>query len=92
MLVLTAVLAGDLEELHHCDTCLRVFSHPCAELGCFPYNWHRTRQTQEGLGLTLLCVGLCHPRWRQASKAPAWLLFKGASGCVRNCYNKKTLY
>lgn len=86
------MLAGGVEELHHCGACRRVFLHPCAELGCFPCNWHRARQTQEWLGLTLRCVGLCHPRWGQANKAPAWLLLKGTSGCVRNCYNEKTLY
>lgn len=91
-LFLTVVLVGVFVELHCCDTCGKVCSYPCAEFGCFLYNWHRAHQTQKGLGLFLLCIGLCHLRGEQAKKAPAWLLFNGTSGCVRsgrrNCYEK----
>jgi len=79
----TAVLVRVLVELHLCDTRGKVFSHPRAELGCFPCVWHRAQQSQKGLGLFLLCVGPWHPRGEQARKAPAWLLLNGASGCVR---------
>ena len=95
-LLLTVVLVGVLVELHRCDTCGKVFSYPCAEFGCFPYDRHRTLQTQQRLGQFLLCIGLCHLRGEQGNKAPAWLLFNGTSGCVRssrrNCYNEETVY
>lgn len=97
--MLAVVLVGVLVELHHCDTCGKVLSYPCAEFcsyGCFPYNWHRAHQTWKGLGLFLLCFGLCHLRGEQAKKAFAELLFNGTSGCVRssrrNCWNEKTVY
>lgn len=97
--MLAVVLVGVLVELHHCDTCGKVLSYPCAEFcsyGGFPYNWHRAHQTWKRLGLFLLCFGLCHLRGEQAKKALAELLFNGTSGCVRssrrNCWNEKTVY
>lgn len=95
VLFLTVALVGVFVELHHCDACGKVFSYPRAEFGCFPYKWHRAHQTQKGLGLFLLCIGLCHLRGEQADKALAWLLFNGTSGCARssrrNGYKEKTV-
>lgn len=75
--VISDSTVGILVELHHCDTCDKVFSPPCAEqFDCFPCEWHRDLQTQKGLGVSPV-IGLCPLRGEKTKRHLLGLFLMG---------------